>query len=550
MNSDYDFIIIGAGSAGCVLANRLSADGRSRVLVLEAGGSDKRFWIQTPIGYGKTFYDESVNWKYLTEADPGINNRRSYWPRGKVLGGSSSINAMVYIRGQHQDYDDWSALGNPGWGWQDVLPYFRKSETFSDGADEFRGDSGPLYVNNVSAQYHPLCKRFIEAGQQHGFNYNADFNGADQEGVGFYQINTRDGRRMSAARAYLHPALKRPNCEVLTRAQVTRIVLQGGVAKEVEFIHQGQARKIRANREIILSAGAINSPQLLQLSGIGNGELLQGLGIETLVDRPGVGRNLQDHLDYSIYYRSKVPTLNNRLRPWWGKLQAGLQYLLLRNGLLSLSINQAGGFVRSHPSRPRPNMQMYFAAITYTKAPPGERPLLQPDPYPGFVNSIGLTRPNSRGHLQIDSTDPLAPVKIHPNYLSSDEDITQMLEGAKLLRQLANTPALREIIERETKPGAAVQTDDEFIEDIRSRADTVFHPSCTCMMGPDPQTAVVDAKCRVYGVERLRVVDTSIFPTVTSGNTNGPTIMAAEKAADMILADMFLADRSLAVGKA
>jgi len=535
VNPDYDFIIIGAGSAGCVLANRLSADGKSRVLVVEAGGSDKRFWIQTPIGYGKSFYDESVNWKYLTEADPGINNRRSYWPRGKVLGGSSSINAMVYIRGQHQDYDDWSELGNPGWGWQDVMPYFRKSETYSDGADEFRGASGPLYVNNVSAQYHPLCHRFIEAGQQQGFNYNPDFNGADQEGVGFYQINTRDGRRMSAARAYLHPALKRPNCEVISRAQVTRIVIEGRVAREVEFIHQGQTRKIRANREVILSAGAINSPQLLQLSGVGNGDLLQDLGIETLVDRPAVGRNLQDHLDYSIYYRSKVPTLNNRLRPWWGKLQAGLQYLLLRNGLLSLSVNQAGGFVRSHPSRTRPNMQMYFAAMTYTRAAPGERPLLQPDPFPGFLNSIGLTRPNSRGHLQIASTDPLAPVKIQPNYLSSEDDIIQMLEGARLLRQFASMPALSEIIECELKPGADVQTDEAFIEDIRNRADTVFHPSCTCMMGPDPKTAVVDAQCRVYGVERLRVVDTSIFPTVTSGNTNGPTIMVAEKVADMIL---------------
>jgi choline dehydrogenase len=314
-------------------------------------------------------------------------------------------------------------------------------------------------------------------------------------------------------------------------------VLQGGVAREVEFIHKGQTRKIRANREIILSAGAINSPQLLQLSGIGSGELLQGLGIETQVDLPGVGRNLQDHVDYCIYYRSKVPTLNNRLRPWWGKLRAGLQYLLLRNGLLSLSVNQAGGFVRSHPSRPRPNMQMYFAAITYTRAPAGERPLLQPDPFPGFLNSIGLTRPSSRGHLQIASADPLAPVKIHPNYLSSETDITQMLEGARLLRQLASTPALSEIIDSETRPGTAVQTDDEFIQDIRNRADTVFHPSCTCMMGPDQRTAVVDARCRVYGVGSLRVVDTSIFPTVTSGNTNGPTIMAAEKAADMILTD-------------
>ena len=537
VDSEFDFIIIGAGSAGCVLANRLSANGKNRVLVLEAGGSDRRFWIQTPIGYGKTFYDESVNWKYTTEADPGINNRRSYWPRGKVLGGSSSINAMVYIRGQHQDFDDWSEAGNPGWSWQDVLPYFRKSETFSDGANEFRGDSGPLYVNNVSAQYHPLCGRFIEAGQQNGFNYNPDFNGAEQEGVGYYQITTRDGRRMSTARAYLRPAMKRANCEVISNAQVTRVVLQGGVAREVEFVRHGQTRRVKATREIILSAGAINSPQLLQLSGIGDGKLLQGFDIDTLVDRPGVGRNLQDHLDYSIYYRSKVPTLNNRLRPWWGKLQAGLQYLLLGNGLLSLSVNQAGGFVRSHPSRPRPNMQMYFAAITYTKAPAGERPLLQPDPYPGFLNSIGLTRPSSRGQLQIDSPNPMTPVKIRPNYLSTEEDMTQMLEGARLLRQLASMPALKDIIESETRPGIAMQSDEDFIEDIRNRADTVFHPSCTCMMGPDPATAVVDSSCRVYGVERLRVVDTSIFPSVTSGNTNAPTIMVAEKAADLILAD-------------
>ncbi|MCP4331638.1 MAG: choline dehydrogenase [Gammaproteobacteria bacterium] len=536
MQDEFDYIIVGAGSAGCVLADRLSASDKHRVLVLEAGVSDKRFWIQTPIGYGKAFYDEKVNWKYTTEPDAGINNRRSYWPRGKVIGGSSSINAMVYIRGQQQDYEDWRELGNPGWGWQDVLPYFRKSETFSDGGDEYRGDSGPLYVNNVSSQYHPLCQSFFEAARQNGIDYNPDFNSGDQEGVGFYQITTRDGRRMSAARAYLHPALKRPNCEIIKQAQVTRILFADRVANGVEYIRNGQTRQVKANREVIVSAGAINSPQLLQLSGIGDAKLLQNFGIEPLHQLPGVGRNLQDHLDYSIYYRSRVPTLNDKLRPWTGKLLAGIQYLLLRNGLLSLSINQAGGFVRSHPSRPRPNMQMYFAAMTYTRAPPGERPLLQPDPFPGFLNSIGLTRPSSRGHLQVDSPDPMAPVKIYPNYLSSDDDITQMLEGARLLRQLASMPALAKLIESETRPGPAVQSDDQFIEDIRQRADTVFHPSCTCMMGPDPATAVVDSECRVYGVDRLRVVDTSIFPTVTSGNTNAPTIMVAEKAADMILA--------------
>ena len=535
MNTEYDYIIIGAGSAGCVLANRLSADGGNRVLVLEAGGSDRRFWIQTPIGYGKIFYDESVNWKYVTEPDPGIDNRQSYWPRGKVLGGSSSINAMVFIRGQHADYDDWRDLGNPGWGWDDVAPYFRRMETYSDGGDEWRGDSGPLHVNNASAQYHPLCRHFIEAAKHCGIPYNPDFNGAAQEGVGYYQINTRDGLRMSAARAYLHPALKRPNCEVMTHTQVTRILFEGKVASEVEALRKGERLRLRARREIILSAGAINSPQILQLSGVGPGSLLQRHGIDTLVDLPGVGRNLQDHLDYSVYYRATVPTLNNQLRPWWGKLLAGAQYLLTRKGVLSLSVNQAGGFVRSHPSRPRPNLQTYFNALTYTRSPPGERPLLQPDPFPGFVNSMGLARPASRGHLEIASPDPLQAVKIYPNYLAEEDDLRQMLEGARLLRQLSQTPALRAIIAEEMKPGLAVQSDEAFIEDIRARADTVFHPTCTCMMGPDSQRAVVDTNCRVYGVERLRVVDASIFPTVISGNTNGPTIMVAEKAAGHIL---------------
>ncbi|MEM7564093.1 MAG: GMC family oxidoreductase N-terminal domain-containing protein, partial [Pseudomonadota bacterium] len=274
MKLEFDYIIIGSGSAGSVLANRLSASGRFRVLVLEAGGSDKRFWIQTPIGYGKTFFDPAVNWMYQTEPDPGINNRSSYWPRGKVIGGSSSINAMVYIRGQQHDFDDWEAMGNPGWGWRDVLPYFKKSETNSEGGNEFRGDAGPLYVNNVSDQYHPLCKDFIEAAEQHGFCYNPDFNGAQQEGVGHYQITAKNGQRMSAARAYLHPALKRQNCEIITHAHVTKINFNGSEAESVDFLHKGRKCNAKANREIILSAGAINSPQILQLSGVGDSKRL------------------------------------------------------------------------------------------------------------------------------------------------------------------------------------------------------------------------------------------------------------------------------------
>ena len=535
MELEFDYVIIGAGSAGCVLANRLSASGKNTVLVLEAGGSDRRFWIQTPIGYGKTFFDPAVNWMYTTEKDPGINHRQSYWPRGKVLGGSSSINAMVYIRGQAADYDDWRDLGNDGWGWDEVLPYFIKAETWSNGGNQYRGADGPLHVSNVSSQHHPLCQRFFSAASECGFEFNPDFNGANQEGVGYYQITTRNGRRMSAARAYLHPALKRDNCNVITRAHVTRILFDHNSATGVEFLQGGQRRRVKARREVIVSAGSINSPQVLQLSGIGDAALLKNLGIDPLVELPAVGRNLQDHLDCCYYYRSRLPTLNNQLAPWWGRMLAGMQYLLFRNGMLSLSINQAGGFIKSHPSRPRPNIQTYFNPMSYTTAPPGERPLMRPDPYPGFVNSIGQIRPLSRGHLRIDSADPLAAVKIYPNYLSHEEDVAQMLEGVRLLRKLASCPSLAEIIEEEITPGAAVQSDDELIADIRARSSTVFHPTSTCMMGPDRNSAVVDSRCRVYGTQRLRVVDASIFPSVISGNTNAPVIMVAEKAADMII---------------
>ncbi len=535
MSTQFDYIIVGAGSAGCVLANRLTRNGKYSVLVVEAGGNDNRFWIRTPIGYGKTFYDPAVNWMYMTEPGPDINNQRSYWPRGKVIGGSSSINAMVYIRGQATDFDNWRDLGNPGWGWQDVLPYFKKSETSSDGGSELRGGSGPLYVNNVSADYHPLCHRFIEAAKQYGFNYNPDFNGETQEGVGFYQINTKDGKRMSAARAYLHPASRRANCHVETQAHVTRILFENNCATGVEYNQRGKIRTVKASREVILSAGSINSPQLLQLSGIGPGSLLSDHNIPVVHDSPGVGHNMQDHLSYTHYYGSNVPTLNNQLSPWWGKALAGMKYLLTRRGVLSLSVNQAGGFVKSNPDQPRPNLQFYFAAITYTTAPPGERPLMAPDPYPGFLNCISQLRPKSRGWIKIKSTDPFEAPSIMPNYLSEQEDVVEMLEGARLLREMAKTPALRKIIKKEMTPGLNINSDDELIDDIRQRSSTVFHPTSTCMMGPDPRKAVVDTECGVYGVKQLRVVDASIFPAVTSGNTNAPTIMVAEKVADLIL---------------
>lgn len=533
----FDFLIVGAGSAGCALANRLSESGRFSVLVLESGGTDRRFWIQAPIGYGKIFYDPSVNWMYTTEPDEGLGRRRSYWPRGRVLGGSSSINAMVYIRGQHADYDDWLAMGNRGWGWDDVLPYFRRAETNSRGGDAWRGDSGPLYVDDASASYHPLNRRFIDAAMACGLKTNPDFNGEDQEGVGLYQITARGGRRMSAARAYLRPAMKRSNVTVLTHAHATRVLFDGRKATGVEFIHKGRTRTATANREVVLCGGAINTPQLLQLSGVGPEALLREHGIAPVLVNEAVGQNLQDHLNIAHYYRSRVPTINNRLSPWWGKLWEGIRYVLFRRGQLSIGVNQAGGFFRSSPERPRPNLQLYFCALTYTEAPAGVRPLMRPDPFAGFHAAVSQCRPTSRGRLGIVSTDPLAPVRIEPNYLSTPEDLQELLEGVRFLRRLADTSPLREAIECEFNPGPEVDGDEELLADIRARADTVFHPTSTCTMGPDPSRSVVDHRLRVHGLSRLRIADASVFPTVTSGNTNAPAIMLGEKAADIILAD-------------
>ncbi len=533
--SDYDFIIVGAGSAGCVLASRLTENGRYSVLVLEAGGSDRRFWITVPIGYGKTFYDARYNWKYLTEPDPGTAGRVSYWPRGKVLGGSSSINAMVYVRGQREDFDGWAAAGNPGWGWQDVLPYFRKSEDFVQGPGEFHGAGGPMHVSDTSGQVHAICHDYLAAGQQAGLPLNNDFNGASQEGVGLYQILTRGGFRVSSARAFLRPAIHRRNLAVKQRAQATRILFEGRRAVGVEYREHGATESVRCRGEVILAAGAINSPQLLQLSGVGAGSLLQSMGIPVVLDLAAVGANLQDHLCVDYLYRSRRPTLNNLLRPWWGKLRVGAQYIVSRSGPLALSVNQAGGFFRSSPALTRPDMQLYFSPLSYIKAQPGKRALLSPDPYPGFLLSVSPCRPDSRGHLQIRSPDPFVAPAIHPNYLSTQHDVGEMLRGVHFLRKLAAAPALAAVIEEELKPGPAVQGDEALIGDIRQRAGTVFHPVSTCRMGPAGAGTVVDPRLRVHGLEALRVCDASIFPSITSGNTNAPAIMVGEKGADLIL---------------
>ncbi len=535
----FDTIIVGAGSAGCVLADRLSADGRRSVLVLEAGPSDRRFWIHVPLGYGKTFYDPEVNWAYRTEPDPGLGGRTDYWPRGKVLGGSSSINAMVFMRGHPADYDDWKAAGNPGWGWDDVLPYFKAIEDNEAGADAWRGAGGPLRVSDVSRRVERYCRAYIEAGRQAGLPFNPDLNGACREGVGYCQITTGNGRRMSAARAFLRPAMKRPNVTVMTGAHVTRVVFEGARATGVAFRRAGRETAAAAGREVILSAGAVNTPHLLMLSGVGPGEALRGHGIEAVRGNANVGRHLQDHLGCGNVYRVTHPTLNERLRSRPAKLLAGAQYLLTRRGPLSLSINHGGGYFRTGPDRERPNMQLYFQAMSMlTGKHDGERPVLDPDPFRAVGLGFSSCRPASRGRLELRSPDPGDSPAIHPNSFGEGRDMEDMLEAMRFLRRLARQPALAAVIAEELEPGPGVESDEETVDFIRGTSGTVFHPACTCRMGPDPATSVVDGRLRVHGVEGLRVVDASVFPNIVSGNTNGPTMMTAARAADLILEDI------------
>lgn len=544
---EFDYVIVGAGTAGCVLANRLTEDGKTIVLLLEAGGSDRTIWIQMPIGYGRTFFDPRVNWMYETAPVPGLGGRSSYWPRGKVVGGSGSVNAMVHVRGQPHDFDCWRERGNVGWGWDDVLPYFIRAEDHDHGASDWHGVGGPQHVTDFSARAHPLCQRFIAAAQTLGMPFTPDFNGPLSEGVGIFQINTRNGRRASTANEYLRPALRRGGAELRTKAHATRVLFTGKRATGVEYRRGGQTTHVRARREVILAGGAINSPQLLQLSGIGDARRLAELGIHPLISAPSVGCNLQDHLAVSYFYKTSVPSLNDELGPLRGKLRAGLHYLLNRGGPLSLSVNQGGGFVRSGPEQERVNLQFYFSPVSYTQTPLSERRLLNPDPFSAVLLSFNACHPTSRGELHITSPDPFCYPTIQPNYLSTEHDLAEARIGIGLLRKLAQAGPLAEIITEELVPGIRMQRDDDLLEDFRQRADTVYHPTSTCIMGTDPANSVVDARLRVHGVQGLRVVDASIFPTITSGNTNAPTVMVAEKGAAMIIEDAQAREKQLAL---
>ncbi len=533
LKEEYDFVIVGAGSAGSALAARLTQDGRYTVLVLEAGGDDRRFFIQMPVGYGKVFHDARVNWKYQTAPVPGLNDKPSYWPRGKVLGGSSSINAMVYVRGHPRDFDNW---GVPGWDWRSVAPIFRRMEDWEGGGDQVRGKDGPLHVTDTTGHVHPLCDAYLNATGEAGIKRAGDYNGVDMEGAALYQITTKDGLRASAARAYLRPAMKRANLNVVTHAHVERVEMAHGRATGVRYRRGGRALVAKARREVILCGGAVNSPQLLQLSGIGPGAVLAGQGIDVRHDAPEVGRNLADHLGYDHLYRSRVPTLNQVLRPWHGKLRVGLDFLVRRQGPLTLSLNQAGGFVTLNDTGDGPDIQLYFSPLSYTRAPVGTRPLMSPDPFPGFLFGFNPCRPTSRGYIEIASPDPFVPPEIQPSYLDTEYDRRIMIDGVRLMRRIAGMPALAAVIEERIEPPDTCESDDDILAHVRDNAWTVFHACGTCRMGTDV-ASVLDERLRVRGVGGLRVVDASVFPAIPTGNTNAPAIMVGERASDLILED-------------
>jgi choline dehydrogenase len=531
MEGGFDYIVVGAGSAGATLAGRLSESPETRVLLLEAGPPDSSFWIHLPIGYGKTMWSAKYNWCFYTDPDPNMNGRRIYWPRGKTLGGSSSINGLIYIRGQREDYDRWEFLGNEGWGFDSVLPYFKKSESNQRGANAWHGGDGPLKVSDIGAK-HELIEAFIDGAGEIGVPRTDDFNGVRQEGAGYFQLTTFKGWRCSSADAYLKPAKKRRNLHIETNAQASGLILEGLRAVGVRYRQGGENKTARCFGEVLLCAGAIQSPQLLQLSGIGPGSLLQKVGGPVVKDLPGVGENLQDHLQIRLLYQCKKPiTTNDALNSFIGRTKLGLEWALHRSGPLAVGINQGGCFMRALPNEAdTPDIQYHVATLSADMAGGAVHP------YSGFTMSVCQLRPESRGHIRIRSSDPFETPEMQPNYLATDLDRRTTIAAVKSARAIAASTAMRPYVAREVKPGPDIDTDEGLLDFCRDTGATIFHPSGTCKMGSD-EMAVVDSRLRVRGVDGLRVIDCSVMPTLVSGNTNAPAIMMAEKAVDMIRED-------------
>ncbi|KIN74282.1 GMC family oxidoreductase [Sulfitobacter guttiformis] len=527
-----DFIIVGAGSAGCVLANRLSANPRNKVVLLEAGGRDWNPWIHIPVGYFKTIHNPAVDWCYKTEADPGLNNRRLDWPRGKVLGGSSSLNGLLYVRGQPQDYDRWRQMGNAGWGWDDVLPLFKRAETNERGADEYHGDQGPLSVSDMRIQ-RPITDAWVAAAQAAGYKFNPDYNGAKQEGVGFFQLTARNGRRCSTAVAYLNPARKRPNLTIITHAQVERVLLDGSRATGVQYKDKsGILQSLLAAKEIILSGGSINSPQLLMLSGIGEVEQLREHGIEVKADLKGVGKNLQDHLQARLVYKTHEPTLNDEVSNLLGQARIGLKYLMSRTGPMTMAASLATGFMKTRPDIETPDIQFHVQPLS------AENPGQGADKFSAFTMSVCQLRPESKGEIRLTSSNGRDYPKIVPNYLSTETDCRTIVAGVNIARRIARHSPLASKISEEYRPNPSLDIEDydATLDWARNNTASIYHPTGTCKMGND-SAAVVDARLRVHGISGLRVADCSIMPEIISGNTNAPAIMIGEKASELVLED-------------
>ena len=527
----YDYIIVGAGSAGCVLANRLSADPTKRVLLLEAGGKDNNPWIHIPVGYFKTLHNPNTDWCYKTEPDPGLNGRALDWPRGKTLGGSSSINGLLYVRGQREDFDHWAQLGNRGWGYDDVLPLFKRSESHEDGADDYHGGDGGLAVSTIRAES-DIAEAFINAAVEMGVPRSDDFNGAEQEGAGYFQQTAKGGFRCSSAKAFLKPIRGRKNLEVVTHAHTRHLLFaadQPRAVAGVAYVRKGTPQEALLNPggEVILSAGAIGSPQILELSGIGQGGVLQQAGVEVRHELQGVGENLQDHLQIRLVYEVNVRTLNDAINSLWHRMGIGIQYALARKGPMSLGASQVCVFAKSMQGLETPDIQFHFQPLS------ADKPGIEMHPFSGITSSVCQLRPESRGHIHIASPDAHTYPKIVPNYLSAPADQMCAVRAIRFARAMTETDALAPFIVREHVPEGDPQSDDEVLEAARNISQTIYHPTSTCKMGSDPM-AVVDDQLRVHGIANLRVADASIMPTITSGNTNAPTIMIGERAADLI----------------
>ena len=532
MVREFDYVIVGGGSAGCVLAERLTASGRHSVLLLEAGPSDRRLWVRVPIGYGILFHQGAVNWMYSTEPEPHLDGRQVYQPRGRLLGGSSSINALVYHRGQAGDYDDWAAAGNDGWGYDRVAPVFDRLEAPNPDSS----DSPHMSVTDESADFHDLGDDFIDICAEG--QLPADIV-ARREGVGVgpYLTTTRNGMRCSSAVAFLWPAMRRPNLTVVTGANVDRIGFQGRRAVSVTYQHRGASHTVRAGREILLAAGAIGSPQLLQVSGVGDAAHLRDLGVDVVLDQPQVGRHLQDHFGINYIFKANRKTLNDVFGSWHGRVMCGLEYLFRRRGPLALSVNQFGGLVKSSGSLARPDMQLYLNPLSYQSFHKGRRKLMRPDGFSGFIIGFNSCRPKSRGSVTIRSPHAGDAPAIRANYLSHEDDRRDAVAMARVIERLQKTPSLKSLLADDPLTPLDRMNDDEVLADFKDRGGTVFHLCGTCRMGPDAAMAVVDARLRVHGIEGLRVCDAAAFPNITSANTNAPTMMLADRAAEMILED-------------